>query len=213
MHHATSTTKVILIEKNKAIYDVWRYLQTASEAELLALPDLSHNESLDDYDLTHVQKKLISLFASPSRPPWRYFPKVSGMSRWTPTRKLRLVECARRVRDWTIIHGDYTQAPDVQATWFIDPPYHSTAEEEKGGLLGAGYGKEFGSARIGVAVQQVDHRRIQVPRVREVGGHVARHTALHGEEVGGLAVGREALSKHMVQDQGLHHAADAARQR
>jgi hypothetical protein len=28
-----------------------------------------------------------------------------------------------RIRHWKIIEGDYTAAPDVRATWFIDPPY------------------------------------------------------------------------------------------
>jgi len=27
------------------------------------------------------------------------------------------------VKHWEIICGDYTAAPDIEATWFIDPPY------------------------------------------------------------------------------------------
>ena len=27
------------------------------------------------------------------------------------------------IRHWTLIEGDYTEAPDIAATWFIEPPY------------------------------------------------------------------------------------------
>ena len=30
-----------------------------------------------------------------------------------------------KVKHWNLIVGDYTLAPDVEATWFIDPPYKS----------------------------------------------------------------------------------------
>lgn len=32
-----------------------------------------------------------------------------------------------RVAHWKFIEGDYTLAPDVEATWFIDPPYNGIA--------------------------------------------------------------------------------------
>lgn len=28
-----------------------------------------------------------------------------------------------KVKHWKLICGDYTKAPDIRATWFIDPPY------------------------------------------------------------------------------------------
>jgi hypothetical protein len=30
-----------------------------------------------------------------------------------------------KIKHWQIICGDYTTAPDIEATWFIDPPYKS----------------------------------------------------------------------------------------
>jgi hypothetical protein len=40
-----------------------------------------------------------------------------------------------KVKHWTVVGGDYTLAPDVEATWFIDPPYRG----------GPGMGYRFGS--------------------------------------------------------------------
>lgn len=28
-----------------------------------------------------------------------------------------------KIKHWKIIRGDYSEAPDIEATWFIDPPY------------------------------------------------------------------------------------------
>jgi len=33
-----------------------------------------------------------------------------------------------------IIRGDYTQAPDIEATWFIDPPYHVDGRPQSRGM-------------------------------------------------------------------------------
>ena len=44
----------------------------------------------------------------------------------------------QKIKHWQIICGDYTTAPDIDATWFIDPPYMSEP--------GMGYG--FSSALI-----------------------------------------------------------------
>ena len=31
------------------------------------------------------------------------------------------------IKHWRVIEGDYTEAPDAEATWFIDPPYNNKA--------------------------------------------------------------------------------------
>ena len=36
-----------------------------------------------------------------------------------------------------VIEGDYTDAPDIEATWFVDPPYQATRERPEG-VKGAG---------------------------------------------------------------------------
>ncbi len=43
-----------------------------------------------------------------------------------------------KVKHWQIICNDYTEAPDIEATWFIDPPYKKDS--------GTGY--KYGSKQI-----------------------------------------------------------------
>jgi len=35
----------------------------------------------------------------------------------------RIASQLHAIRHWTLIEGDYTEAPGVPATWFVDPPY------------------------------------------------------------------------------------------
>lgn len=56
--------------------------------------------------------------------------------------RARIVDTAPLVRDWPIYCGDYTDAPDIEATWFIDPPYmrgmSASGKRRRGGDI---YGK------------------------------------------------------------------------
>ena len=38
-----------------------------------------------------------------------------------------MAENVFKVKHWDLIQGDYTLAPDITATWFIDPPYKGEA--------------------------------------------------------------------------------------
>ena len=53
---------------------------------------------------------------------------------WEISRRV-MAASVEKVKHWTIACGDYREAPDIAATWFIDPPY-------KGG---PGDGYKFGS--------------------------------------------------------------------
>lgn len=39
----------------------------------------------------------------------------------------RISKQVQQIRHWQVIEGDYTAAPDVCATWFVDPPYSGEA--------------------------------------------------------------------------------------
>ena len=42
--------------------------------------------------------------------------------------RARLASQVERIQHWRVIVGaDYTAAPDIKATWFIDPPYANAA--------------------------------------------------------------------------------------
>ena len=42
---------------------------------------------------------------------------------WTIENRNRLSIDVTKVKHWTIINGDYSDVPNQEATWYIDPPY------------------------------------------------------------------------------------------
>jgi len=53
---------------------------------------------------------------------WMWEPRYRNQF-WGPKIRARLAAQVPKIRSWRVIEGDWWEAPDVRATWFIDPPY------------------------------------------------------------------------------------------
>ena len=120
---------VILIEKDEQIAAMWHYIIHATEQEILALPDLAQNETTDNLSVPQEAKTLIGFWLQKgARIPGK---KASVWMReginqtgwWGNAIRERIASQLSAIRHWKIITGDYTMSPNVEATWFIDPPY------------------------------------------------------------------------------------------
>ena len=119
----------ILVEKNPMVANIWDWLINVSTDEIEDIPDLI----FDTTDLTPQPKKdLVGLWltrgaATPKIKMGDYHGEeliTDNPSRfWCAGVKQRLIEQVPLIRDWEVICGDYTEAPDIEATWFVDPPY------------------------------------------------------------------------------------------
>lgn len=115
---------VILIEKDKRIADLWAYLIDVSSDEILSLPLLVKGQSLNDEQfnyLTDNQKSLIGFFLNPGSAQPKKSP--GNFCGWNEKNRLKLSNDVNKVKHWTIINGDYRQIENIEATWFVDPPY------------------------------------------------------------------------------------------
>ena len=128
--------KVVLVEKNPKVAATWRYLLRVSAAEVRALPDLGADQTVNDLAIVEEARLLIGWWinkgtAAPRiRASSNMRRAVAGLepcdppsSWWGPQIRERIAWQVDRIRHWRLIEGDYTDAPDVDATWFIDPPY------------------------------------------------------------------------------------------
>lgn len=118
--------EVLLIDADPNVISVWHYLQAATPAELELLPDLEGNA--DDgyrYPITDCEDPRYWLMRWSAGNQHNSSPNVPGsrMAAVWPTVRARLGRNVHRVRHWDIRLGTYTDAPDVAATWYIDPPY------------------------------------------------------------------------------------------
>lgn len=126
---------VTLIDKYPVIAGIWRYLIASSAAEIRRIPEV---ESLDDLPSWVPQEAcwLVGFWmntatTSPRRNLSSGRRKLAALGRrfegWTEATKERIASQLGRIRHWKIIEGEYRWAPDVKATWFIDPPYSNRA--------------------------------------------------------------------------------------
>jgi hypothetical protein len=121
--------KVILVEKSEPIAGIWRYLIGVSEREILALPLLESGQSVDGLDICQEARWLIGMWLNKGSAAPCKIPSAWMRGGTHPTsywgKEIRAIIAAQlaRIRHWSVTCGDYTVAPDVEATWFVDPPY------------------------------------------------------------------------------------------
>jgi hypothetical protein len=125
--------RVILMEKDPDVAGIWRWLIGASARDVLDLPLLTPGQSIDELEVCREARALIGLWLGSGdaaargrrrRSSWSERNLAEGVEdSWCRSIRARLAMQVDKIRHWQIIEGDYSQAPDVEATWFIDPPY------------------------------------------------------------------------------------------
>jgi site-specific DNA-adenine methylase len=154
---------VILIEEDPTIAALWSYLITADPARIRALPDLAPGQRVTDLrDLTDPEQTLIGFWlnrgtARPSQTPSAWMRGgTHDSSFWGAVIRERIASQVPAIRHWQIITGSYARidtVADLEATWFIDPPYAGQGKHYRFGSSGIDY------ARLGMWCR---HRRGQV---------------------------------------------------
>lgn len=127
---------VILVEKNPDIVAMWNwFINDATPDSVATIPPLVTGDPYPEGDdPVHI---LIRSARLDSGIPKRGTVTAHHTNEFEKVRR-RVLKNLHKVAHWTIIEGDYTQAPDIEATWFIDPPYAGVS----GGYNG------FGAERI-----------------------------------------------------------------
>lgn len=108
-----------LYEKFHKIYEIWKWLQKSGPGNVINLPDIGYKEKIPPY-LGDAQIWLIGYCIARGTPR----PCTMGHKRnsWAKD-KYRIAKNLHKIKNWNINLGDYRDAPDIKATWFIDPPY------------------------------------------------------------------------------------------
>ena len=115
--------EVLLIEKYEVIINLWRWLiNEATEKDILALPKVKQGDIISDFKWLGKEEKCLmglSLNRGSAQPK----NKVAKFSDGWENVKKRIANDLHKIRHWKIIEGDYRDVENVEATWFIDPPY------------------------------------------------------------------------------------------
>lgn len=139
-----SVERVVLVEKDARVVETWQRVLAMSPADLLAYPVPEAGSITDDF---------LVMTASTSN-------AIARCNRMTVT--------PRQVRAFTMMlrsiaavlpyaqekveisQGDYSDAPDVEATWFVDPPYVASERASTGTSYpqGMGYSRDCSADSI-----------------------------------------------------------------
>jgi site-specific DNA-adenine methylase len=120
--HADNWKKnIVLIEKDERVANIWNWLiNDATEADIQKLPDLKVGEKSSEFlHIVHAATKMAFKYKTIKVTP------VLARN-WEISRRV-FSDNLHKVKHWKIICGDYTEAPNIVATWFIDPPYKGGA--------------------------------------------------------------------------------------
>jgi site-specific DNA-adenine methylase len=114
--HASTGRHVVINDLDDLVIDTWHRLRTITTADLDAV-----GESLVPGDMTDdmILKGMSGAVSWTERPRAITSRMVKD---WMSVRR-RIEATVPYLRGWEIIQGDYRSLPDVEATWFIDPPY------------------------------------------------------------------------------------------
>ena len=126
---------VILVDKYPIVTGIWRWLIGASENDIRTIPSVRAVGDLPSWVCQEARWLvgfwLNSAVVSPrlTQSAGRKRMEQAGckLESWNDAVKDRIAGQVQQIRHWKVIEGDYTCAPDIEATWFIDPPYNNRA--------------------------------------------------------------------------------------
>lgn len=126
--------KCVLVEKSDRVYGMWEWLKTATEADVDALASecvLGQKTSNPFVMATQASNAFFGC---------RYMTVNKRMVSRFPVSMKRIKRLLPLMDRVSVVHGDYTKIPNVDATWFIDPPYQPVGDSVRGN----GYDRKCG---------------------------------------------------------------------
>lgn len=129
---------VVLVEKYPPLAEMWRWLIAAAPADVLRIPVVDHVDELPDWVRDGARVLVRMSFANGDCRLRNHTSKAilkcreercvqDTMWGWTSRGRGRVASQVLAIKHWRVIEGDYTLAPDLGATWFVDPPYSNRA--------------------------------------------------------------------------------------
>lgn len=132
--------KIILCEIDPVLSEVWRYLIRVKAKEILAIPDLDPEGTIDDLKVPQEAKWLVGFWlnrgaASPRKSPSKWMREgIRPGSFWGPRVRQTIASQVDSIRHWQLFNCSYADAPTPRtATWFVDPPYEAAGRHYRFG--------------------------------------------------------------------------------
>lgn len=117
MYHLDSLDRVLLFEKDERVCETWWRLLAMTPEEVLAYPVPKAGETTSDFlAMTTATSSAIARCNSMT-----VTPRIQQVMPIMLGQISRLVE--RAAKKVEVVCADYAAAANIEATWFVDPPY------------------------------------------------------------------------------------------
>jgi len=113
---------VLLVDKYPVIINLWKWLQTCSKNDILNMPKLKKGDDVRLLNISENEKNLLGFFAQAAQgKPTNMVSKMGEQNMKTAYKNI--AEQLHKIKHWEIREGSYNEIENIEATWFIDPPY------------------------------------------------------------------------------------------
>lgn len=128
--------RVILLDLNPDVIEIWNYLIKAPEKDVLNLP--TEFDHVEDLNIPEGAKKLIGFWIAKGRAipatkksKWgEQYARSTDCKVWGEPVKERIASQLHKIRNWECFNFSYNAESlnDIAAHWFIDPPYEKAGK-------------------------------------------------------------------------------------
>ena len=128
--------EIILYDKYKEIINIWEWLRSASPADIIGLPRPAAGQKLKELNFPcDAALKFMGFCCGYGykHPAHIASPHLVKRPNFTNYRLEKIAANVHKIRNWKFFHASYQSAPNIKATWFVDPPYQRQGKGYKHG--------------------------------------------------------------------------------
>lgn len=143
---------VLLVDKYEVIVRIWKWLQEASEQDIMSLPEPKLGEKINREDFDCIEQAWLMGFLVQQgvvTPMLTVSPFAEGNIR---VQKKNIAQQLFKIKHWEIRLDDYENVENEEATWFIDPPYEVGGYKYKHNKINYGSLADWCRTRKGQAI-------------------------------------------------------------
>lgn len=117
---------ILIVDKYEVIVKIWKWLQQCSPNDVISLPRFKAGDNINNhiYDCEE-QRFLVGFlvgfgFTDPRKTATPRLRNRPNAMNYTIN---RIASQLYKIRHWEIRHSSYEEIENIEATWYIDPPY------------------------------------------------------------------------------------------
>lgn len=136
-----SNLSAIICDKDENVAEAWNFLLKCSENDIINYP----TPKIGEYAYDFLIKTCAVSNASSKCNKMKYTKRLDRVFQIQKRRIVKFLPIRDRIK---FIHGDFQSLENIEATWFIDPPYQIISKNGSVFQNGDGYSKKCNSSNI-----------------------------------------------------------------